>query len=100
MSPRHHTVPQLHLRNFADASEQVVLVRRDELSLAHRSAINRAIAEVGFFRLETEARARAEDKIGFDAEGVEIALSKLESAMAPTIQKPVEGRFATIDEND
>lgn len=48
MSPRHHTVPQLYLRNFADASEQVMLVSRDEPPLAHRSAINSAIAEVGF----------------------------------------------------
>lgn len=93
-------MPQLYLRNFADTSEQVVLVSRDELSLAHRSAINRAIAEVGFYRIETEALAREEDKIGFDPEDVEAALSKLESAMAPTIQKLVEGRFAAVDEND
>lgn len=100
VSPRHHTVPQLYLRNFADASEQVMLVSRDELSLAHRSAINRAIAEVGFYRIETEALAREEDKIRFDPEDVEAALSELESAMAPTIQKLVEGRFAAVDEND
>lgn len=97
---RHHTVPQLYLRNFADASEQVMLVSRDELSLAHRSAIKKAIAEVGFYRIETEALAREEDKVGFDPEDVEAALSKLESAMAPTIQKLVEGRFAAVDEND
>lgn len=100
VSPRHHTVPQLYLRNFADASEQVMLVSRDELSLAHRSVINRAIAEVGFYRIETEALAREKDKIGFDPEVVEAALSKLESAMAPTIQKLVEGRFAAVDESD
>ncbi|VXC26598.1 DUF4238 domain-containing protein [Plantibacter sp. T3] len=100
MSPRHHTVPQLYLRNFADTSEQVVLVSRDELSLAHRSAINRAIAEVGFYRIETEALAGEEDKIGFDPEDVETALSKLESAMSPTIHKLVEGRFAAVDKND
>lgn len=100
VSPRHHTVPQLYLRNFADASEQVMLVSRDDLSLAHRSAINRAVAEVGFYRIETEDLAREEDKIGFDPEDVEAALSKLESAMAPTIQKLVEGLFATVDEND
>ncbi|MEJ1086726.1 DUF4238 domain-containing protein [Microbacterium sp. Mu-80] len=93
-------MPQLYLRNFADASEQVMLVSRDELSLAHRSAINRAIAEVGFYRIETEALAREEDKIGFDPEDVEAALSKLESAIAPTIQKLVEGRFAAVDESD
>ena len=93
-------MPQLYLRNFADASEQVMLVSRDELSVAHRSAINRAIAEVGFYRIETEALAREEDKVGFDPEAVEAALSKLESAMAPSIQKLVEGRFAAVDEND
>lgn len=100
MSPRHHIVPQLYLRNFADASEQVMLVNRDELSLAHRSAISRAIAEVGFYRIETEALARDEDKIGFDPEDVETALSELESAIAPTIHKLVEGRFAAVDKND
>ncbi|WP_169748256.1 DUF4238 domain-containing protein [Microbacterium azadirachtae] len=100
VSPRHHTVPQLYLRNFADASGQVMLVSRDEPSLAHRSAINKAIAEVGFYRIETEALAREEDKSGFDPEGVEAELSKLESSMAPTIQKLVERRFAAIDDND
>lgn len=39
---------------------------------------------MGYYRIETDALVRDEDKIGFDPEDVEAALSKLESAMSPS----------------
>lgn len=55
---------------------------------------------MGFYRIEAEALAYGEEKIGFDPGNVEAALSKLESAMSPAIHKLVEGRFAAVDKND
>lgn len=94
MTARHHTVPQFYLRNFADELGQLVLTDRGNPSLSHRTSVRNAVAETGFYRIETEDLARAEDRESFEPESIEAALSALESEMAPAIRTLVEGRYS------
>lgn len=87
MRPRHHTLPQMYLRNFGDKSEQVRLVRRDPPYRTHLSAIHNAVAEAGFYRIESEELAREEDRESFDPESIEAALSGIEAAAQSTVQQ-------------
>lgn len=98
MTPRHHTVPQMYLRNFADSSNQVMLVSRDDQRLAHRSTVKNAIAEVGFYRIESTDLAREEDRASFDPEGIEQGLSQIESAAAPTLEEIVREGMVNFDD--
>lgn len=85
MSARHHLVPQFYLRNFADESDQVLLINRDDFTQVHRSAVKNAAVEVGFYRIETEELRREEDRATHDPEVIETHLSGLESRMAPVV---------------
>lgn len=89
MAPRHHTVPQMYLRYFANSSKQVVIVSRDDPSLRHRIAVKNAVTEVGFYRIEVDEIERAEDRATFDPEGIEHGLSGIEGAAAPTLDKVI-----------
>jgi hypothetical protein len=100
MAARHHTVPQFYLRNFGDASGQVILVSRDDLARSYRNSVHNAAAETGFYRIEREDLAREEDRAAFDPESIEAALSSLETAIAPAIRTLVEGRFGAFDDED
>ncbi|MFF7291655.1 DUF4238 domain-containing protein [Microbacterium sp. NPDC008134] len=99
MTPRHHTVPQLYLVNFANPAKKVMLVDRNYPSRKHLSVVRKAITEVGFYRIETEHLARASDRATFDPESVEAGLSALETAVKPTIDKLVH-RTGRLDDND
>lgn len=92
MSARHHLVPQFYLRNFADASDQVLLVDRDDFTRTHKSAVKNAAVEVGFYRIETEELDRESDRVTHDPEIVEGHLSRLEGRIAPVIERLVGTR--------
>lgn len=92
MSARHHLVPQFYLRNFADASDQVLLVDRDDFTRTHKSAVKNAAVEVGFYRIETEELDRESDRATHDPEIVESHLSWLEGRIAPVIERLVSSR--------
>lgn len=98
MAPRHHTVPQLYLRGFANAAEQVTLVSRDDLGHSFRLAVRKAVSEVGFYRIETEDLALEEDRVTHDPEAVEAALSTLESALAPVLERVIAQGFEGADD--
>lgn len=95
MSARHHLVPQFYLRKFADASDQVLLVDRDDFTRTHMSAVKNAAVEVGFYRIETEELDRESDAATHDPEIVEGHLSRLEGRIAPVIERLVSTR--TLD---
>jgi hypothetical protein len=92
MSARHHLVPQFYLRNFANESDQVVLVSRDDFATSHRSNVKNAAVEVGFYRIETEELEREEDRATHDPEVIENHLSVLETRIAPVVAKVVATR--------
>jgi len=98
MSPRHHTVPRFYLRGFANAADQVTLVARDDPTQSFRRAVRMAASEVGFYRIETGDLAWEEDKLGYDPENVEAALSQLEGAIAPVVRTLTEGRSDDFDD--
>lgn len=101
MSARHHLVPQFYLRNFADESDQVLLINRDDFTQAHRTAVKNAAVEVGFYRIETEELEREEDRATHDPEVIESHLSKLESRVAPVVARLVSTRsFDGLDTED
>jgi len=98
MSPRHHTVPRFYLRGFANAADQVTLVARDDPTQSFRRAVRMAASEVGFYRIETGDLAWEKDKLGYDPENVEAALSQLEGAIAPVVRTLTEGRSDDFDD--
>ncbi len=100
MAARHHTVPQFYLRNFADESDRVVLVDRDDPTRSHKCTVRKAVAEVGFYRIETADLAAEEDRTAHDPERVEAGLSQLEAEMAPAVQTLVDGRFDEFNEEN
>ena len=87
---RHHLVPQMYLRRFADAKEQLLLVSRRNPSDLHRSSVKRACREVGYYEIPTddlEESARADH----DTEVVEQLLSKIEGTANLRLDELVEG---------
>jgi hypothetical protein len=52
---RHHVVPKLHLRGFADDREQVRVVTRDDLTKSYCASISDATVQRDFYALETDA---------------------------------------------
>ncbi|MFZ2164123.1 MAG: DUF4238 domain-containing protein [Propionibacteriaceae bacterium] len=100
MSARHHLVPQFYLRNFADASQQVVLVDLGRPERVIRSAIRKACAEVGFYRIETEVLSRKEDRATHDPEVIEHHLSQFERPAALAIGKLLSTGLTDLVEKD
>lgn len=92
MVPRHHLVPQMHLRRFATAKERIKMVRRDDLGRAHLSSVDSACAEVGFYALDPAA-AREVDPDGHGSEVIEQVLGGIETAAAQTIRELLGGSF-------
>jgi Protein of unknown function (DUF4238) len=89
---RHHIVPQLLLRRFADTDERIAMVARENPSGVVHTKVRTAAAEVGFYRIPAEDLAEyARD--GHDPELAERALADLESAAAPVIEGVLEGRL-------
>jgi hypothetical protein len=100
MAARHHTVPQHYLRNFADASGQIRVVDRDDLTKSFDTTVRKVAAERGFYRIEAGDLALELDRERHNPEAVEAALSAIEGAVAPTIQKVVEGGLTHLTDND
>jgi hypothetical protein len=51
--PRHHLVPQVYLRHFADGRNRLHLVDRDDLTRTVPSTVNNALNETGFYQWHT-----------------------------------------------
>lgn len=100
MAPRHHTVPQFYLRNFANERDQVLLVDRDDVSRAYPTGVRRACAEVGFYRMDPEAFVLEDDAATFDPEIVEQHLSHFEGAAAPGVYKLVRTGLTDLTKED
>lgn len=83
---RHHTVPQFYLRNFADEADKVILSDRSDPAKSHPSVVRKALAESGFYRIETEDLEREVDRAGHDPEGIESQLAILESEWASAVR--------------
>lgn len=94
--PRHHIVPQLLLRRFADADERLVMVEREDPDHVVPTKVRTAAAEAGFYRIpaeDLEEHAQA----GHDPELAERALADLESAAGPVIEGVLGGTLAIGD---
>jgi hypothetical protein len=92
VTPRHNTVPQFYLRNFANEDGHVLLVDRDDVSRTYPTVVRKACAEVGFYRMDPEVfepEVFEVDKESErpDPEVVEQHLSQFERAAAPGIYK-------------
>lgn len=48
--PRHHLVPEMYLRRFADESKRLVMVSRDDLTAALPITVKNACNEAGSTR--------------------------------------------------
>jgi hypothetical protein len=89
--PRHHIVPQMYLRHFADERRMLRLVDRDDLRRTVPSTVNKACNEVGFYEWQPGlALDEVEDPAVLDPEHVEGLLSGFEGAAAPCIQRILE----------
>lgn len=95
--PRHHVVPQLVLRRFADETERIVMADRDPPHRTVMTKVRTAAAENGFYRIETDDVADGHRE-GQDPELVEKALSGVEGAAAGPLAGLIEGRFPSLED--
>lgn len=88
--PRHHIVPQMYLRRFADERGQVLLVDRNDASRRHRSSVVRACRETDYYEIPTDD---LEDyaREGHDPEMVEQTLSDIEGTADVRIDELLAG---------
>lgn len=93
-------MPQFYLRNFASKTGQVVLVHRDDLSRAHPTAVRKACAEVGFYRVDPGAYEPDQGSEPIDPEMIEQHLSQFERSAAPGIYKLVRTGLADLTRED
>lgn len=90
---RHHIVPQMLLRRFADADERIAMVAREDPGRVVHTKVRTAAAEVGFYRIpEEDVEEHARD--GHDPELAERALADLESAAGPVIEGVLGGTLS------
>jgi len=95
--PRHHLVPQMYLRRFADEQAQLVAVPRDRLNDFLIMTVRKAAAEVGFYAIPTDD-LELEARQGHDPEVAEKALAGIEGACATHIDRMLSGDFPPPDE--
>jgi hypothetical protein len=95
--PRHHVVPQMLLRRFADGAGRIVMADRDPPHGTVPTTVKTAAAENGFYRIDTDD---VEDghRDGHDPEAVEKALSGVEGAAAGPLADLVDGRFPSLED--
>jgi hypothetical protein len=89
-TPRHHLVPQLLLRRFADADGNLRMVRRDDLTVSLGTSVRNACNEAGFYRIETED-LEPDHRDGHDPEFLEKILSTFESRAEIAIEHVLNG---------
>lgn len=96
--PRHHIVPQMLLKHFADDGGKLRATRRDDLSKSHATTYRNACRQAGYYRIEAEhIEEWARD--GFDPEIVEKAYGEIESEAAPVINALAAGQaLNNVDE--
>jgi hypothetical protein len=98
-TPRHHLVPQLLLRRFADADGNLCMVKRDDPNgLPLRISVNNACNEAGFYRIETED-VEPDHRDGHDPEVVEKMLSMFESRAEAAIEHILAGQLPWTDDD-
>lgn len=95
--PRHHVVPQLMLRRFADPSGRIVMADRDPPHRKVRTTVRTAAAENGFYKIDTDDVAPSH-RHGHDPELVEKALSGVEGDAAGPLADLIEGRFPSLED--
>ena len=88
--PRHHTVPQMYLRRFADERDQVMLIDRDNPTPRHRSAVVKACREAGFYEIPTDDLEEVARE-GHDPEMVEKTLADIEGTASTRIEELIDG---------
>ena len=94
---RHHVVPQMLLRRFADSDERIAMVAREDPNRIVYTMVRTAAAEVGFYRIPAEdLEEHARD--GYDPELTEHALGELESAASPVIEGVLDGTLPIGEE--
>ena len=100
MAPRHHTVPQFYLRNFSNEAGQVLLVDRDDVSRTYPTAVRKACAEVGFYRMDPDVFVVESERERPHPEVIEQHLSQFERAAAPGMHKLVRTGLADLTKDD
>jgi len=93
-------VPQFYLRNFANEVGQVLLVDRDDVSRTYMTAVRKACAEVGFYRMDPDVFVVERESERPDPEVIEHHLSQFERAAAPGIYKMVRTGLADLTQDD
>jgi len=89
---RHHIIPQMSLRRFADVDERLVMRRRDDWSVAVPTTVRRACAESGFYAIPAEQVADTH-QVGHDPEIVERILSEVEGGAKEVFDRLVAGQL-------
>ena len=100
MTPRHHTVPQVYLRFFADDARRVRLVARDDLAASQVTSVRNACAEVGFYRVDPEAFEVPPGHTPPEPEVIEAYLGGFEARAAPSLCKLNHTGMADITQDD
>jgi hypothetical protein len=85
---RHHVVPQFYLRRFADKSETIAVVDRDDPTKRFKTSVRNAAVEGWFYGIPTEE--------GWDTI-IEDTLATLEGIASHDIPRLAEGRSSTLD---
>ncbi len=95
---RHHLVPQMVLRRFANSAGRIVMVSRDDPSRAPiTTSIKNAAAEAGFYRIDTNDVAESHQS-GHDPEVVEQTLAAIEGLVRPLLDNLARGRLPLFEE--
>lgn len=94
---RHHLVPQMVMKRFADDDGRLVMVGREPPHRVVKSAVKTAAAEAGFYRIETDDVAESH-RAGHDPELVEDALAGVETVVAPLLDALIDGRFPSLED--
>lgn len=95
--PLHHYVPQFLLRGFADENGQLLATRRADLQASHRTAVRRAAAENGFYKVPTDDLT-PESRDGHNPEALEGSFSELETRASKDIRSIISGSDPYSDE--
>jgi hypothetical protein len=80
---RHHLVPQMHLKRFADHKRRIVMVSRDQKKRLSLN-INQAYVQTDYYAVET-GNGRSQE--------VEKLLSHIESEATTAIERMLSGKF-------
>lgn len=87
---RHHYVPQLYLRRFADADKRVVLVDRDDLSQSEFKTTKQALRVDDFYGWDTGLSPEdVDDPAVLDPEHIERLLGVFESRAAGAFDRMI-----------